>query len=152
MVSKIDSVMYGLAIPAALLAAINDGTWAALARSPELARVFGTQPVRPCFYSWDLMVGVNKSWVTETDPVYVGIPDLAHPPGDVDPSRSLLIADLGPDQLIALDYRYPDRPGVIYATDDFRSPWWHITSSIEELLRILGPGASPAPEGPGTRS
>ena len=58
-------------------------------------------------------------------------------PGDIDPKRSLIVAELGPGQLIALDYRRSAIPEVLFASDDARSPWRLVSGSIEELLSEL---------------
>jgi hypothetical protein len=131
-------VINGLPIPPALLAALEDGRWTALAGSPRLERVFGQRPTQAKFLTLPEMVATNKGWENERRPVYVGFPDRGNPPGDIDPANSLIVADLGPDEMIALDYRYPGRPGVVFATADARSPWRHVANSVEDLMRALG--------------
>ena len=129
----------GLRLPAALTKALREERWAGLKASPSLATVFGSEPVRPCFFSLEEIVAVNGSWKHEADPVYVGQANSSCYPGDIDPKRSLLVAELGPDQLIALDYRRSaDRgPEVLFASDDAWSPWRLVSGSIEELLSEL---------------
>ena len=127
----------GLQIPANLLTAIGQGRWSRMAKSEMLEEIFGARPIRAKFFSLDGIVAVNRNWTPERDPLYIGEPNEAHPPGNIDPARSLIIAELGPDQLIALDYRGPGAPTIVYASDDVRSPWRFVADSIEDLLTML---------------
>jgi hypothetical protein len=80
-------------------------------------------------------------WLAETQEAYIGLPSADHLPGDIDPAQSLLVGDLGPDQLIALDYRSSvTKPQVIYSAYDPGSIWHQVAGSIEELLAMLGWG------------
>jgi hypothetical protein len=127
----------GLVLPAELARAARDGRWSRLSSSPALAEFFGSEPVRPRFHSLADMVAINGDWKNETDPLYLGQADPFQYPGDIDPKRSLIVAELGPDQLIALDYRDAAGPQVLFASDDVRSPWSLVSRSIEELLSRL---------------
>jgi hypothetical protein len=128
----------GLAIPSALTAAMMSGRWP---ESPDIARlrnVFPDEPVRPRLYSEATMRAINRSWASENDEVYVGQASERNPPGDIDPALSLLIGELGPDQLIALDYRTSSSsPRVLYLTGASRSPWRQVADSINELIERL---------------
>jgi hypothetical protein len=127
----------GLKLPLGLTKALREGRWSSLASSPSLAAVFGSEPVRPKFFSLEAIIAVNRSWKDEADPLYLGQANASHYPGDIDPERSLIVAELGPDQLIALDYRRSAAPEVLYASDDVRSPWHLVSGSVEELLSEL---------------
>jgi hypothetical protein len=127
----------GLALPVELVGALSDGRWVKLGLSSSLADVFGSEPVRPRFHSLKDMVAINGHWKNETDPMYLGQPDPSRSPGDIDPKKSLIVAELGPDQLIALDYRVATGPQVVFASDDVRSPWRLVFESIEGLLLSL---------------
>jgi len=127
----------GLGLPAELTRALLDGRWSRLGSSPALAGVFGSEPIRPRFHSLESIVAVNSYWKNETDPAYLGQADSDRYPGDIDPQRSLIVAELGPDQLIALDYRNTTGPQVVFASDDVRSPWRLVSGSMEELLANL---------------
>jgi hypothetical protein len=127
----------GLVLPVELTRALLDGRWSRLGSSPSLADVFGSEPVRPRFHSLEGMVAINGYWKNETDPAYLGQADLHQYPGDIDPKQSLIVAELGPEQLIALDYRSATGPQVVFASDDVRSPWRLVSVSIEELLANL---------------
>jgi hypothetical protein len=132
------TLVNGLPVPAALVAAIQEGRWPGIVERQTLERVFHSKPVMPRFLSLEDVAAINKHWHEEVDPLYIGEADDADPPGDIDPVQSLVIAELGPDQLIALDYRPAAGPEVVYASDDARSPWRRVAGSIEELLTALG--------------
>ena len=127
----------GLKLPLGLTKAFRDGRWSSLASSASLAAVFGSEPVRPRFFTLEAIIAANRSWKDEADPLYLGQADASRYPGDIDPQRSLIVAELGPDQLIALDYRRSAAPEVLYASDDVRSPWRLVSGSVEELLSEL---------------
>ncbi len=127
----------GLRLPLGLVRALREGRWPGLGSSASLAAVFGSEPVRPRFFSLEEIVAVNGYWKDEADPVYLGQPDSSRYPGDIDPKLSLIVAELGPDQLIALDYRRSAVPEVLFASDDARSPWRLVSASVEELLPEL---------------
>jgi hypothetical protein len=127
----------GLLLPSELTRAVSDGRWSRLSLSPWLGDVFGSKPVRPRFHSLKGIVAINGYWKDETDTAYLGQADPYQYPGDIDPKRSLIVAELGPDQLIALDYRSVTGPSVVFASDNIRSPWRLVSGSIEELLENL---------------
>lgn len=127
----------GFVLPAELTRALSSGLWSTLSSSPALAGVFGSEPVRPRFHSLEHIIVINRYWRNEVDPAYMGHADPYRYPGDIDPKRSLIVAELGPDQLIALDYRSAMGPDVVFASDNVRSPWRLVSGSIEELLAEL---------------
>ena len=127
----------GLRLPLGLIRALQDGRWPRLGSSDSLAAVFGSEPVRPRFFSLEEIVAVNGYWKDEADPLYLGQADSSRYPGDIDSKRSLIVAELGPDQLIALDYRRSAVPEVLFASDDARSPWRLVSGSVEELFSEL---------------
>lgn len=135
----------GLALPAALVQAIDDGRW----RCPSgavLRRVFREQPVRATLYDLAAMRVENQRWREQKDPAFIGHPDDKIQPGDIDPTRSLLLGALGPDMPFALDYRLSaTSPRVLYLhTEGDR--WITIARDIEQLLaglRLNGRAALP---------
>lgn len=127
----------GLTLPAGLIRALREGRWRSLGSLASLAAVFGSEPVRPKFFTLEEIRAVNGYWKDEADPLYLGQADSSRYPGDIDPKRSLIVAELGPDQLIALDYRRSAAPEVVFASDDARSPWRRVSDSVEELLTEL---------------
>jgi hypothetical protein len=137
MITSDEVAVNGLALPGGLTGALSDGRWSRLGSSPSLADVFGSEPVRPRFHSLKDIIAINGYWKNERDPAYLGQPDTSRYPGDIDPKRSLIVAELGPDQLIALDYRSATGPQVVFASDDAKSPWRLVSESIEILLLNL---------------
>ena len=131
----------GLRLPPTLEAAMRDGTW----RTPDS---FGAWTMlfprdnahHAKLYSLKLMNAENASWPIESSPSYLGVADGRHPPGDIDPAKSLLIGDLGPDQLIALDYRAaPGSVPVLYLSEEKEgSRWIRIAHDIEAFLSGIG--------------
>jgi hypothetical protein len=130
-------VVNGLRLPPGLVDALRQGSWTELSSSESLATVFDSEPVRPRFFTLDEIVAVNGYWMDESDPAYLGEASEARYPGDIDPKRSLIVAELGPDQLIALDYRRSAAPEVLFASDDPASPWWLVSRSVDDLLSEL---------------
>jgi hypothetical protein len=129
----------GHPLPAALVKAFENGRWAAPTDPgalAELARLTGEEPFHPAFYAAAGLERENAAWPAESDPVYLGEPDPERPPGDLDPARSVLIADLGPDRPLALDYRQ-DPPTVVYLTEE-TGRWVRVAGSVEEFLAALG--------------
>jgi hypothetical protein len=130
-------IINGWALPPALVAAVGEGRW----RAPGpavLGRVFGEAHEQALFYSPEQMRRENARWPAMTEPGFLGRPDPARPPGTIDPTRSVLIGDVGPDRPIALDYRgAPQDPPVLYL-GAARPGWVRVAASVGELLRLLG--------------
>jgi hypothetical protein len=126
----------GLRVPGALTQAIAEQRW----RRPAieaLRRVFRESPVGVKLYDLEAMRAANLRWPEETDPAYLGHSDDKQPPGDIDPSRSLLLGLLGPDMPFALDYRLSsDRPRVLYLHSG-GDRWITVAGDIEQLLARL---------------
>jgi hypothetical protein len=125
-----------MALPESLVGAIRANRW----KPPDdevLRSLFGDDPVQARFYDLEYLPFENAPWPSETEPFYLGEIDAAVEPGDIDPRRSVLIGDLGPDMPIALDYRpSTDQPIVVYlSTKDAR--WHRIANSVEELMERL---------------
>src|SRR5262245_44184800 len=108
-----------LPLPAALVSAIESGLW----QTPKDREVWRSlfpeeEIVRPDLYPLGEMQE-NTSWTGVTGPAYLGQVGEGIVPGDIDQSRAVLIGDLGPDRLIALDYRECEtRPSVVALTSD----------------------------------
>jgi hypothetical protein len=131
----------GLAVPPALLRAVQEGRWVAPPASAALyAVVFEDEVVAPQFLAPDRM-RANRRWIDampeEYRKYYLGRADPVRPPGDMDPDHALVIGDLGPDQPFCLDYRVTaDRPRVIYLSTT--ADWVTIAPDVETLLDKLG--------------
>lgn len=135
----------GHTIPSALLKSISGSKWCEIAKSPRLAVVFpNCSIVRPSFYDIDAMNLENESWAQESDPVYMGSKSASGQPGDIDPRQSVLIADLGPDRPIALDYRREGEPCVVYLSEDDAHGWIEVAPDIEQFLRTFSEEVSSA--------
>jgi hypothetical protein len=90
------------------------------ALKPLLIRVAGVQPK---LYSLAYINEVNRLWESRDMGPYLGTPSSAHPPGDIDPHRALIIGEAEPDSPIALDYRTAP-PRVIYFGDVGHESHW----------------------------
>ncbi len=141
MTDEVELTIEGLRVPEILLLAIREGRWVAPRDSVLLATIFGETPQCPIFYKLDGLVRENQVWHSKMDleerEWYVGLRSLKSPPGDIDPTRSLLIGDLGPDRPFALDYRTSETdPSVLYLRSD--NGWVEIAPNVGTLLSLLG--------------
>lgn len=101
---------------------------------PLLTEVDGAQPK---LYSLAYIQEVNHLWASEDIEPYLGTPSTEHPPGDIDPNRTLIIGEAEPDSPIALDYRTTP-PRVIYFGDvGYVSYWLELAGSYEALIANL---------------
>lgn len=133
-----DVVIGELAVPPDLIALIRAGEWVP-SSDDVLLHVFGERPVQPCFYGEEMLIRENQGW--QADPGIAGPPHLPVEGNlGIVVERSMVIADLGPEMPIVLDYRESlMSPRVIYLKS---SAWVRITSSFEELVRRLYRGDS----------
>jgi hypothetical protein len=135
----------GLPLPRALVRAMAEGRW----RCPPgslLRRVFREPPVHARFHDLAAMRDLNLRWCAQKDPAFFGRADDKAPPGDIEPARSLLLGELGPDMPFALDYRLSlAEPRVLYLHTN-GDQWITVARDIEHLLSALRlAGSSPAP-------
>jgi hypothetical protein len=134
----------GLALPRALVRAMAEGRWRCPAGS-LLRRVFREPPVQARLYDLAAMRERNRRWCEQKDPAFFGRSDDKVPPGDIEPARSLLLGELGPDMPFALDYRVsPAEPRVLYLHTN-GDQWITIARDIEHLLSALRLTGSSAP-------
>jgi hypothetical protein len=130
-----------LQLPSELLLAIESGKWAAPSDIGRWSRLFpASEIVRPELYSASQIKIENTDWYCESDPIYLGRADNVCEPGDLDPRRSLLIGEMQPDAMIALDYRRSlDRPAVVYFMpfDDGYCRWILVAPDIETFIDAL---------------
>ena len=133
----------GLPLPRELLDLIRAGRWRLPGEAGKFDSLFPERGADASLYSLDYMPFENRHWRNETAPMFVGAPDADHPPGDIDPSRSILIADLGRgyDQPIALDYR-TDPPRVLtllwaYPPDE-KNRWVVIARDVRGFAELVG--------------
>lgn len=131
-----DDRINGMRLPHQLVVALADGKWSAEGKHWKSAFA-ADEVVMPSLYSLDLMRRENENWRNETDLVFLGVADGDPVPGALDPARSILIGDLQPDAMIALDYRNgEDCPSVVYLSVDGR--WVEVAKSFDEFwLRLV---------------
>lgn len=105
----------GLPLPRDLLDLIAAGRWRQPADMSGIDAMFvdhaGFHP-----YGFGTMRSESEAMLRWRDAEWLGAPDPDFPPGDIDVTRAVLIADigLGFDQPVALDYRPSiDRPRVL---------------------------------------
>ena len=144
MKSNLTELVNGLPLPTALVDAIHSGRWV-VPSIDKLESVFplanaGGEPIRhPAFFNLDGMQRENDGWTDETLAFYLGNSGDQVQPGDIDPTQSVVIADLGPDRLIALDYRTSEEnPRVVYLIGNEQPRWVEAAPDIETLMRMLG--------------
>lgn len=132
----------GLPLPSALVSLIEAGRWRAPSDQLGLNLLF---PDRGDFmlYSPEYMPFENRHWIETTHKYCTGEPDPANPPGDIDPAKAVLIADLGNgwDQPIALDYRTSvPEPRVLlfcWRRNGNGNRWVEIAPNIESFSELL---------------
>jgi hypothetical protein len=101
------------------------------ALKPLLTRVEGVQPK---LYSLAYIIKTNQLWESEDAKPYLRTPSTAHPPGDIDPRRAVIIGEAEPDSPIALDYRTTP-PRVIYLGDiEHETHWLELASRFERRV------------------
>ncbi|HEY1066181.1 MAG TPA: hypothetical protein VGE52_08730 [Pirellulales bacterium] len=127
-----------LPLPAALISASEHGAW----RTPEnrddwLALFPDKEIMQPTLYP---LIGMASA---SAEPArlgenYLGVAGEGVSPGDIDPALAVLIGDLGPDRLLALDYRKSiTRPSVIGLTSSRHAKWQYVAADIEEFMRAI---------------
>jgi len=130
----------GLPLPAALVRAIESGIWQTPKNRDVWRSLFpDNEIVQPMLHPLGEIRG-KSSWLGLGGPGYLGQASEGIEPGDIDQSRAVLIADLGPDQLIALDYRESEtRPSVVALTheEEQHSHWRRVADDIESFMRAI---------------
>ncbi|KAB8157052.1 hypothetical protein FH609_030055 [Streptomyces sp. 3MP-14] len=134
-------VVGGLVVPEVLTRLIRSGRWQAPpAESPVYRAVFGDEADLPSFYGEAKILRENASWQRLTVDEVFGDPAAGGP--GVDPARSVVIADLGPDLPVVLDHRLTaDDPRVLYLGPH---GWTVIAPNAAALIAQL-PIAPPPP-------
>lgn len=130
-----------LRLPDTAVEAMRSGRWQAPADGGLLRAVFGDEGFFPCFYGADDIARENESWPQVAVDGFLGTADPAAPPGDIDPHRSVLIGDLGPEYPFALDYRTATSPAaeprVVYLRGAVEPRWATVAPSFGALLESL---------------
>lgn len=136
---KMDIKINKLLLPPVMLDLINTGNWKVPRDKSLLQKAFPKGSiVDPHFYDLEMLELENRHWSEEHNIFYLGTKNQDTPPGDIDPNNSIIIGDLGPDRLIALDYRKSStEPSVIYLTGNEKSIWLEAFPEIESMLISL---------------
>jgi hypothetical protein len=142
----------GLPIPAHIIALDEAGLWKLpddMTRFRELFSNadYGTPGALLHPLAHLKAVGRGRFWWEGMDDFFLGGPDPAVPPGDIDVENALDLGDmgLGADQPFALDYRVEDVfcPRVIFLSinkvdQDWENRWVTVASSVEEFTDLIG--------------
>jgi hypothetical protein len=133
----------GLVLPSALVSVIESRRWRPPSDLAVYRRVFDDDPELPEFYDVAAIERQTSSCrsMTDDEKWWIGV----EAPGSVgiDLSQSLVIASLGPDMPIILDYRLsPDSPRVLYlgvqgTGGQERVIWREVAPDIETLISRL---------------
>jgi hypothetical protein len=126
-----------LELPQRLVEVLREGRWRGRLNATKFSASIGMKAPLPLLYDLEGIRGANRHWRAEKRDVYLGTPSAGSPtPGDIDPNRSLLIGELEPDVMIALDYR-TEPPSVVFCLPDapLLSPWTRVAASIDECLQ-----------------
>ena len=132
-----------LPLPQGLLELIDSERWGSPADQSKVDIIFPERGELR-LYSLGYMPFENEQWINETGPMFIGVPDDANPPGDIDPHQSVLIGDLGIgyDQPIALDYRVSlHEPRVLtlkWSQNGRSNRWVEIAPNIRTFGEMLG--------------
>ncbi|MET7574943.1 hypothetical protein ABZT04_41740 [Streptomyces sp. NPDC005492] len=132
------SVLIGeLPIPARLIQLIRAGKWVPPS-DDVLLEVFAEEPVQPQFYGEGMLIRENQAWRAYPENAWPGNPDIEGNLG-IAAERSMVIADLGPEMPIVLDYRKSlTSPRVIYMR---ASSWVQVAENFEDLIERLYPNS-----------
>jgi hypothetical protein len=127
----------GLPLPRELVAVIQAGKWSPPTDLQVYVDIFGELPDHAMFYSFSEMIRQNSSWQSSSVREVSGNPVKGRSVG-IEPARSVLICDLGPDMPIALDFRSSEEsPSVLYQTYRDSVVWLKIADSVCEFLERL---------------
>ena len=127
----------GLSLPRDLVAVLQSGKWSPPADPQVYIDTFGELPDHVMFYGLEEMIRQNSSWQSSSVQEVSGNPVKGHSVG-IEPARSVVIGDLGPDMPIALDFRNSnDKPSVLYQRYRGGVVWLKVADTVGELLERL---------------
>ncbi|TDD79056.1 hypothetical protein [Actinomadura rubrisoli] len=127
----------GLIIPPALIALIRAGKWVPPVREQLYLEVFGEVPEMPYFYNESDLLRQNESWQRMNIQDVFGEVVAGESLG-VSPRQSVVIADLGPDMPVILDYRETRKnPRVLYLKFSESPKWVQVAADIQDLIGNL---------------
>lgn len=127
-------------LPACLVESIKHCKWTSLSDSPRIQEVFRQIPIRPVLHSVSGMIGMTKWWREDLDDetlhCYFGTLEDSASPSHMSRMKTVMIGSLGPDLLIALDYRNSSvDPSVVFLGEE--GSWRKITENVSDLLLAL---------------
>lgn len=132
-----DYAVAGLPLPCELVSVIQAGKWIPPTDLQVYLDIFGELPDHAMCYSLGEMIRQNGPWQSSSAQEVFGDPVEGRSVG-IDPARSVLIGDLGPDMPIALDFRSSeDNPSVLYQTYRGAVVWLRIADNVCEFLERL---------------
>lgn len=130
----------GHKIPDQLSTLVREGKW----RAPTERKLWASlvslnQVIQPSLYPLDKVDGMSL-WESEAGMHFVGVDDNVISPGRLDPSQTIIIGDLGPERLLALDLRKSiSNPPVcaFLPREDDESCWVEIASCLDDFIVAL---------------
>lgn len=134
-------VIDGNRVPARLNALIDSRKWKPpVDKSRWHALVPMDKVIQPTLYPLDKLNG-KSLWSSEAGDGFLGVVDQHIVPGKLDPATTIIIGDLGPERLLALDLRvsYSNPPVCAFLPrDDEDSCWVVIAATLDDFIIALG--------------
>jgi hypothetical protein len=131
----------GNAVPSQITTLIRQGRWRPPAEMSVWYALIPRECVfQPTFYEIARLNG-RSIWESDAGDDCVGVCEDGINPGAIDPSQAIIIGDLGPERLLALDLRTsPTNPSVcaLVPREDAESCWIQIAPNLDEFLQALG--------------
>jgi hypothetical protein len=131
--------IHGFTLPALLESHLHSGGFKLL--DTELGRLKSMltyiDSPRPRFWSHKQILSEHTLWSSPAATIYLGTENTDFFPGQVDPTRILMIGEADEDSPIALDYR-TDNPRVVYTGSIGPQLFWiELASNYEEMIDKL---------------
>ena len=123
----------GLIIPADLESGLLGGEWPFKVPNQAADLIFPEPSFRVRFFDTERLRAINGRWLSVH-------PSLLGPPGQAGSLRSeasLVIGELGPEQVVALDYENLAQPAIVYLTSDACHRWVRIAPDFAQFARSL---------------
>jgi hypothetical protein len=118
---------------------IDAGKWAPLSNAETYVEIFGDEPDLPFFFDRAKLIKENSSWQRVSVEEAFG-EETTHGSLGIDPRQSVMIAALGPDMPIVLDYRESrEVPRVLYLGFSGTHKWVQVAANVEELTERMYP-------------
>lgn len=131
----------GNSLPQLLVDLIDEGRWIVPTDESKFDNVF-SEHAGVTFYSIEQMKSETEWWcsLATPDSVLLGRLDHKRPPGDIDPSKTILIGDagIGFDTPLALDHRNRCSGPAVVVFDWNDKKWREVASSVREFAESVG--------------